>query len=361
MKNWQEKYRNKKVFITGHTGFKGAWLVYWLHQMGAQVKAFALAAEENSLYHTMNGDALCESVVGDIRDADHLYQEVTAFQPDFVFHLAAQSLVRESYRESRYTFEVNSMGTVNLLEALRGVHKKCSVVIITTDKVYENQEVMRPYKEEDRLGGYDPYSASKACAELITQCYRNAFFNTADYAHHQKAIATARAGNVIGGGDWAEDRLIPDIARSLANGIPLIIRSPHAIRPWQHVLEPLCGYLLLGIRLSEEPITFSEGWNFGPDIEDNLTVQEMVEKALAIWGSGTYEIQASKENFHEAGLLKLDIEKTKMRLAWTPAFTADVAVQRTMQWYRDFLAAPERVADWLARDIEAYTQVAIKV
>ncbi len=354
-------YQNKRVFITGHTGFKGPWLVYWLQALGAEVAGYALPADEHSLYREMAGDTLCHSIEADIREVDTLRQTIVNFQPDYIFHMAAQSLVRESYRNALPTFETNAMGTANLLEALKSLDKACAVVVVTTDKVYENLERMQPYVETDRLGGYDPYSTSKACCELITQSYRSCFFNIGEYSTHKKAIAIARAGNVIGGGDWSADRLIPDIARGLERGETIVIRYPQAVRPWQHVLEPLFGYLLLGSKLAKAPQLYSEAWNFGPEIEDNLTVQQVVEKALQVWGSGDYRIESTDDNFHEAGLLRLDINKAKTKLGWTPVFNAEQAISRTMAWYRDYLQLPDSTRELLARDIEAYVHSVIAV
>jgi len=240
---FENTYKGKKIFLSGHTGFKGSWMLTWLHQLGAEVRGYALTPEnENDLYNLINGDKLCNSVIGDIRDKEKLVNTIIDFQPDFIFHLAAQPLVRRSYEMPLYTFEVNVNGTVHLLEAIRNLQKKCTVVIITTDKVYENQETDYAYREDDKLGGYDPYSASKAAAEIVVSSYRNSFFNPADYEKHKKAIATARAGNVIGGGDRAADRIVPDIIHALETGMPVIVRNPYAVRPWQHVLDPLSGY-----------------------------------------------------------------------------------------------------------------------
>ncbi|MEO1628069.1 MAG: CDP-glucose 4,6-dehydratase, partial [Bacteroidota bacterium] len=318
-------------------------------------KGYALKADEPSLFHAMEGESLCQSVEGDIRDAHKLRQELHDFAPDFVFHLAAQSLVRESYKNTLYTYETNTLGTANLLEALKGLSKKCTVVIITTDKVYENLERPDPYVETDRLGGYDPYSASKACTEIITNSYRLGFFHPNTYDQHQVAIATARAGNVIGGGDWAVDRLIPDIVRGLEREEPIVLRCPSAVRPWQHVLEPLYGYLLLGLQLQASPVRFGEGWNFGPEISDNLTVEEVVQRSLKVWGSGRYEVQATGDNFHEANLLRLDIEKAKQKLGWLPVFSADTAIEKTIAWYRDHLRGISSARELVSRDIRLYT------
>ena len=242
--------KNKKVFLTGHTGFKGAWLTFMLHQMGAEVMGYSLSPNTNpSLFEVLHGENLCHSVIGDIRDTEHLHKCMTNFQPDIVFHLAAQPIVRTSYQIPAETFEVNAIGTANVLDGIRLLDNPCVGVMITTDKVYQNNETGQAYKEDDRFGGYDPYSASKACAELVIESYRKSFFNPADYGKHQKAIASARAGNVIGGGDWAADRLIPDIVRALSKGEAVQIRNPKAVRPWQHVLEPLSGYILLAQKL----------------------------------------------------------------------------------------------------------------
>ena len=330
----EKYYRGKKVFLTGHTGFKGAWLLSWLHTLGAQIKGYSLAPEnEYDLYNVIAGDSLCESVIADILDKERLKSELTSFAPDFVFHLAAQPLVRLSYEIPAGTFEVNAIGTANVLDAIRLLDKPCAGIFITTDKVYENQEWQYPYRENDRLGGYDPYSASKACAELIISSYRNSFFSLANYSRHQKAIASARAGNVIGGGDWAKDRIIPDIIRALRQGEPVSVRNPLSVRPWQHVLEPLGGYLHLGTKMIDDPLTFSDAWNFGPLSEDNLTVEELVNVALQTWGKGTYQKPGLPDQPHEAGLLKLDISNTVANMGWTPKFTARVAIQNTLEWY----------------------------
>ncbi|RZK32381.1 MAG: CDP-glucose 4,6-dehydratase, partial [Hymenobacter sp.] len=267
--DFRATYAGKRVFLTGHTGFKGAWLLAWLHELGATVRGYALAPQTTpSLYEVIGGEALCEkSVIADLRQRDLLTQEVVDFQPDFVFHLAAQPLVRLSYDIPAETFEVNALGTAYMLEAVRQLEKPCTVVLITTDKVYENKEWVYPYRETDRLGGYDPYSASKACTELVINSYVQSFFNKADYARHQKAIAVGRAGNVIGGGDWALDRIVPDIVRAVQAGQPVQLRNPAAVRPWQHVLEPLGGYLLLGAKLSQDAARYAGAWNFGPHLD----------------------------------------------------------------------------------------------
>jgi CDP-glucose 4,6-dehydratase len=335
----EKAYRGKKVFLTGHTGFKGSWLLLWLHSLGAEVKGYALAPEnKNDLYHLIEGDSLCHSVIADIRDRKKIKEEVLSFQPDFIFHLAAQPLVRLSYQLPVETFETNITGTANLLDAMRFLDKPCDAVMITTDKVYENLEKEYHYKETDRLGGFDPYSASKAAAEIVISSYRNSFFNLNEYGRHQKSIAVARAGNVIGGGDRAKDRIIPDIIRALESNEDIIVRNPEAVRPWQHVLEPVFGYLLLGARLKENPSFFGDAWNFGPEHEDFLKVGALVELAIQSWGNGKYKTPELAGQPHEAGLLQLDNTKAKTGLGWTPGFNSETAIRKTMDWYRN--AAP---------------------
>jgi len=328
-------YAGKKVFLTGHTGFKGSWLLTWLHLLGAEVTGYALAPEgEPNLYTLLKGDDLCKSVIADLNQREVLEQALLECQPDFVFHLAAQPLVRLSYQRPTETFQVNALGTAHVLDAVRRLDKPCTVVLITTDKVYENKEWIYPYRETDRLGGYDPYSASKACAEIIINSYSQSFFNPAAYAQHQKGIAVGRAGNVIGGGDWALDRIIPDIVRALEKGEAVQVRNPSAVRPWQHVLEPLGGYLLLGAKLAEQPATFGGAWNFGPHLEDALPVSELVNLSLAAWGEGEYETPSTVGQPHEAGLLKLDISKAVNELQWKPQYNAQESIYKTIAWYK---------------------------
>lgn len=350
-------YANKKVFLTGHTGFKGSWLLYWLELLGAKVKGYSLAPEPDGFYQLIQGDSRCQSVVADIRDAARLQRELLAFQPDFIFHLAAQPLVRLSYEIPTETFEVNALGTAYLLNAVRQLFNPCVVVLITTDKVYENKEWHYPYRESDRLGGYDPYSASKAMAELVISSYRNSYFNPSNYATHQKTIASARAGNVIGGGDFAKDRIIPDIVRALQAGVAITVRNPDAVRPWQHVLEPLGGYLLLGDTLAKNPTTTDAAWNFGPYMADCLTVRELVEASITAWESGTYYVPERGGQPHEAGLLKLDISKAQSQLGWQPYYNSRQAIQLTIDWFKQAMVAPDRVADFTKSQIEAYMQV----
>lgn len=341
----QETYRGKRVFLTGHTGFKGSWLLKILTMLGAEVRGYALQpAGVPNLYSIINGDDLCQSVIADLRNREALKAAVLDFRPDFVFHLAAQPLVRLSYQIPSETFEVNAIGTANLLDAIALLDKPCNAVLVTTDKVYHNNEWEYPYRENDRLGGNDPYSASKACAELVIDSYRNSFFNIQNYDTHKKAIAVGRAGNVIGGGDWSENRLIPDIVKALNKNEKIEIRNPESVRPWQHVLEPLVGYLLLGAKLCSDPQQYSQAYNFGPDLDDALPVNEMVEMAIDCWGGGEYFINNGINQVHEAGLLKLDVSKAKAQLNWSPKMAAYKAVANTITWYKEFYKSTDMVA-----------------
>lgn len=356
-KHLEKYYKDKKIFLTGHTGFKGSWLLFWLKMLGSDVKGYALAPEGDlNLFDSIKGSELSHSVISDIRDKEKLEKEILDYKPDFIFHLAAQPLVRLSYETPTETFDVNAIGTANVLNAVRFLEKPCIVVCITTDKVYENTEQHYHYKETDRLGGYDPYSASKACAEIIISSYRNSFFNTKDYSIHKKSIASTRAGNVIGGGDWAKDRIIPDIIRALSEDKPIVVRNPKAVRPWQHVLEPLGGYLHLGTKMIDEPVKYSEAWNFGPNIEDDLTVEELVNIALKSWGKGIYEKPKLTDQPHEAGLLMLDINKVKQELDWQPKMNASESIQLTLDWYKSFLEK-NNASDLLKSQIQKFTSL----
>ncbi|MEP7279232.1 MAG: CDP-glucose 4,6-dehydratase [Bacteroidota bacterium] len=348
----QNFYSGKKVFLTGHTGFKGAWLTALLHSLGATVKGYALDPEPGpGLYKLLQPLQLEESIIADIRDKERLSRELLAFQPDFIFHLAAQSLVRRSYSIPAETFDVNVTGTANLLEALTRLKGKCSAVIVTTDKVYENKEQNILYREEDRLGGYDPYSASKACTELVVNAFRNSFFNPSGHTQHQKTIASARAGNVIGGGDWSADRLVPDIIRALQKEQTIAVRNPGAIRPWQHVLEPLTGYLLLAAQLHEAPASCATAYNFGPYPDDHLTVKELVSIAVTQWGGGNWQDVSDAHQPHEAGLLQLNIGRATKDLPWKPVLRAADAITWTLDWYRQ---PPEKQAEFTFQQIKNY-------
>lgn len=330
-------YKGKRVFLTGHTGFKGAWMLQILQWLGADVKGYALAPEkDNDLYNQVNGNELCyASIEGDLRDLDMLHGELVRFEPHFVFHLAAQSLVRRSYAEPVDTFMVNTQGTVHMLNALRDVQNPCIGLMITTDKVYQNPERGTPFKEDDKLGGYDPYSASKAAAEIVIESYQRSFFNPADYSKHQKSVASVRAGNVIGGGDFADDRIIPDIVRALEFDQPVDLRNPASIRPWQHVLEPLGAYLYLGAKMSEQPQEYSTAFNFGPNEEDMLTVEELTNIFIQQFGRGTYNVLQQEGALHEAKLLLLDSNKAKQMIGWQPKLDARTAIRWTADWYAD--------------------------
>jgi CDP-glucose 4,6-dehydratase len=351
----KKTYEGKKIFLTGHTGFKGSWMLKTLHLLGAEVKGYALAPQtEDDLFHLIQGDQICDSVIADLRDREILKKAISDFQPDFVFHLAAQPLVRLSYEIPSETFEVNAIGTANLLDAVRLLEKKCSVVLITTDKVYHNNEWEYPYRENDRLGGYDPYSASKACTELVIDSYKNSFFNKSKIAVHQKGIAVGRAGNVIGGGDWSKDRLIPDIAKALSQNLEIVIRNPNSVRPWQHVLEPVIAYLILGMNLAADPIKFGEVYNFGPYAADALPVKEMLKLAINCWGTGNFKVEQVADQPHEAGLLKLDISKAIADLKWQPKLNASKAVETTINWYKSFVHSKSEIDSITAAQILDY-------
>ncbi len=329
-----EKFKNKKVLITGHTGFKGSWLLVWLNQLGAHIRGLALAPlNSNDLYSKIGGDLLCESVIQDIRSYEKVKEEILNFEPDYIFHLAAQPLVFESYKNPLYNHEVNILGTANILESLRRLNKLCVVVIITTDKVYYNYEDGRAYKEDDKLGGYDPYSASKAAAELVVDSYRSSFFNPLKFNEHQKSIAVARSGNVIGGGDFSENRLIPDVVKSLENEQIIEVRNPNSVRPWQHVLEALWGYLVLAANQTEHPQTISNAFNFGPDVKEQLTVLDVVKKSIEVWGHGNY-ITKNHKLMHEASLLQLDSSRANLELGFRPTYNAHKAIEKTILWYK---------------------------
>ena len=354
-KRLEEVYKGKKVFLTGHTGFKGAWMLKTLSILGAKVKGYALdPITKNDLFYLIEGNSICNSVIADLRDKKRLEDEIVSFQPDFIFHLAAQPLVRLSYEIPSQTFEINAIGTANVLDAVRLLEKPCAVVLITTDKVYHNKEWLYPYRENDSLGGYDPYSASKACAELLIDSYRNSFFNIENYEQHQKGIAVARAGNVIGGGDWSKDRLIPDIVKAFEIEKPVVIRNPNAVRPWQHVLEPVVGYLLLGVNLAYKPKKFSQAYNFGPNLADTLSVEDMIKLAISSWGNGDYVIEKEEGQPHEAGLLKLDISRAITELKWQPKMDAQQAVSMTMNWYREFNTNESNIADFTTKQIKTF-------
>jgi len=330
-------YNGKRVLVTGHTGFKGGWLSLWLKELGTNVIGYSLEPPTKpSFFEAIGLKNKIIHIIGDVRNEKHLLSVFEKYQPEFVFHLAAQSLVRFSYKEPRLTYETNVMGTVNILEAIRKSKSVRAAVIITSDKCYENKEWIWGYRENDPVGGYDPYSSSKGCAELVVSAYRCSFLNPINQNGHKIAISSVRAGNVIGGGDWREDRLIPDCIKSLSENKPIIIRNPDAIRPWQHVLEPLSGYLLLGAKMYKDGAKYNGAWNFGPSDSDLITVEEITKKIVSYWGSGKYKNEISLKNPHEAKLLKLDCSKARSILKWYPVYNINEALLKTVGWYKMF-------------------------
>ena len=331
-------WKGKRVLVTGHTGFKGSWLCLWLQSLGAEVVGYALnPPTDPSLFEVADVESGMQSIMGDVRDPVRLLSVFSGFRPEIVFHLAAQPLVRHSYVDPVETYSTNVMGTVHLLEAVRKTSGVRAAVNVTSDKCYENREWVWGYRENEPMGGYDPYSNSKGCSELATSAFRNSFFNPRDYARHGVAIASARAGNVIGGGDWAQDRLVPDILRAIGKREPVVIRNPHAIRPWQHVLEPLSGYLKLAQRLYEEGPSYAEGWNFGPNDEDAKPVSWIVENMTRKWGGGASWKLDGAEHPHEAHYLKLDCSKAKTRLGWQPRWGLEQALEMIVSWHKAYL------------------------
>lgn len=328
-------YKDKTVLVTGHTGFKGSWLCFWLEKMGAKVIGYSLEAPTQPNHFELLKPKII-SILGDTRDLAKLESVFENYSPEIVFHLAAQALVRPSYDDPITTYETNVMGTLKVFEAARKANVK-AIVNITSDKAYENKEDGRGYSEEDPLGGYDPYSSSKGCAELLTASYRNSYFNPKMYKQtHNTLLASCRAGNVIGGGDWAKERLITDIMLSVSQGKKVQIRNPHATRPWQHVLEPLSGYLLLGQKLLEEKVEFAQAWNFGPTQEDAIRVEEVVKKVKNYWDRIEYVIDQNIEQPHEAQLLNLDCSKAKSTLRWESVWSSEKTFEKTVQWYKNY-------------------------
>lgn len=330
MKQFNDRYRGTRVLLTGHTGFKGSWLSCWLTELGAHVVGVALpAATSPNHWNLLNLDIPQHLI--DIRNGDALAQRVSKERPEIVFHLAAQPLVRRSYQDPLETWSTNVIGTANVLEACRHVDSVRAIVVVTTDKVYENREWLWAYRENERLGGHDPYSASKAASELVVASYNKSYF----HASGAPLLATARAGNVIGGGDWSENRLIPDVVRSIDSGCPLMIRFPEATRPWQHVLECLSGYLLLGQMLLEGRPEYADAWNFGPDQESTVPVREVLTRLKKYWPETSWQTE-SQPQFHEAGLLCLDSSKSRVKLGWRPVWGLDDAIKTTADWYRAY-------------------------
>ncbi len=352
----KNQYNDKKVLVTGHTGFKGSWLSIWLKQLGADVVGVALEPKsESDNFCLANVSSIVKDIRLDIRDKSAIIKLINDEKPEIIFHMAAQPLVLESYESPLETFETNTLGTANILEAIRLTDAVKTAVFITTDKVYENKEWIWPYREDERMGGYDPYSASKGASELIISSYRNSFFNPKDYSKHGKSIASVRAGNVIGGGDWSENRIIPDCVKALENNESIDIRSPKSVRPWQHVLEPLGGYLLLGAKMMSQPIELAEAWNFGPEAENVTNVGDLVEIVIQTYGKGSWNDLSDAAAPHEAKLLALDINKAKYRLGWKPLLNIKETVEFTVDWYKNYDA--EEVLKLCQRQIDDYIKV----
>ena len=331
-------YRDKRILVTGHTGFKGSWLCAWLTSLGADVLGFSLTpGTDPNHFELISSDLSMQSVIGDIRDLFALRRTWSNFQPEIVFHLAAQPLVRLSYEQPVETMHANVIGTANVFEACRHTPSVRAIVNITSDKCYENREWIWGYRENDPMGGYDPYSASKGCAELVTGAYRNSFFHPEQYGTtHNILLASARAGNVIGGGDWAKDRIITDLVQAASRGEKLSIRNPAATRPWQHVLDPLSGYLLLGSKLLAGNVEYADGWNFGPSDDESIPVLDVVRQMQKHWNKVDFQILSSRHQPHEAGLLKLDCSKARMRLSWNSVWDSGQTFQKTAEWYRAY-------------------------
>ena len=351
---------NRRVLITGHTGFKGSWLCLFLHKLGADVYGYALEPPTNpSLFNDAKIVDLVTSFIGDIRDLDKLQKVIQEVQPELVIHMAAQPLVRKSYQYPVETYAVNVMGTVHLLEACRYSESIRGIVTVTSDKCYENRGWHWGYRENESMGGYDPYSSSKGCSELVTSAYRSSFFNPHAYPEHGVALASVRAGNVIGGGDWANDRLIPDFIRAISKGERVRIRNPYAIRPWQHVLEPLTGYLTLAAKLYTQGTAFAQSWNFGPEDNDSKNVEWIVKTICELWGKGaSYEIDMNPQP-HEDSYLKLDCSKAKAELNWSPKWGIANALESIVEWNKAWLAG-EDMRRMTENQIDRYLSIQTK-
>ena len=346
-------WRGKKVIVTGHTGFKGSWLSIWLHDLGAKVIGYSLdpRSDRDNFVLSGIGNKIID-IRGDIRDAERLHKMFEKYQPEIVFHLAAQPIVRFSYEYPKETYETNVMGTLNVLECIRSTKNTKVGIMVTTDKCYENKEQIWGYRETDPFGGYDPYSSSKACAEILISSYRNSFMSPKEYEKHRKSIASVRAGNVIGGGDWAKDRIIPDCIRALETNHPIYIRNPKAVRPWQHVLEPLAGYMLLAEKIYESPIKYAGGWNFGPEYNSFSTVWDVAKRITREYGLGELKDCTNLDDLHEATLLYLDITKAKHELGWKPRMGIEKTIQMTVDWYKKYKTEP--VYDLCIKQIRDY-------
>jgi len=354
-------FKNKSVLVTGHTGFKGSWLALWLHELGAKVTGLALPPNtEPSHFDLIYLHDLITHIEGDIRDEKAVRKAFNKAKPEIVFHLAAQALVRDSYDDPKTTFDINIGGTVNVLEAIRHCPFIKAAVIITSDKCYENKEWIWGYRENDPMGGHDPYSASKGAVEIVCSTYLRSFFRQGARGPHI-GFATARAGNVIGGGDWAKDRIIPDCVRALSRKVPIIIRNPNATRPWQHVLDPLSGYLLLAKHLMESPERYSGAWNFGPDDKGQIRVMELADSFIKAWGNGTKKTSPLQEKApHEAHLLKLCIDKAVQELDWKPTLNSEAAINWTVDWYKIWHEKKKDLRKKSAYQINKFNQLWVK-
>lgn len=337
MKGFNDVYKDKTVLVTGHTGFKGSWLSIWLNELGANVIGYSLDpyTERDNFVLSKIGEKIVD-IRGDIRDKSKLEEVFSSYQPEFVFHLAAQPLVRLSYENPVETYETNVMGTINVLEAIRKTKATKVGIMITTDKCYDNKEQLWGYRESDSMGGYDPYSSSKGAAEIAINSWRLSFFNPEEYEKHGKSIASVRAGNVIGGGDWAKDRIIPDCIKAIEAGIPIEIRSPQSVRPWEHVLEPLSGYLMLGEKMYNNPVKYSEAWNFGPELSSIIHVWSIAQSVIIKFEAGELKDVSDPNAVHEARLLALDISKARFKLGWVPTLTIDETIKYTVDWYKNY-------------------------
>lgn len=357
-KIWQElkdTYSGQSVFVTGHTGFMGGWLTYTLQLLGANVTGYSLAPTyDNNLYDLLDLEHIHQSIIGDIRDKGGIMEAVEKAKPAFYFHLAAQPIVKTSYKFPSDTYSSNVMGTLNVLESIAAQKQQVTSVLITTDKVYQNNELGKPFTEDDPMGGHDMYSSSKACCEILIESYVKSFLHKDKIDQHQKSVSTCRAGNVFGGGDWAEYRLVPDIARSICAGKPIEIRSPEAIRPWQHVIEPVFAYLYLAMKQAKDPKRYADTYNLGPEERDTLTVKDLLEKAIATWGKGEFVINKDPNAPHEAKLLMLDCQKVKSALHWKPQINVDQALEMTIQWYKHNNEDPKTSKAFTKKQIEEY-------
>src|SRR5450830_1036901 len=353
-------YAGRRVFVTGHTGFKGSWLTQWLLLLGAEVTGYSIGVPtQPSLYESLDLPGQIQDVRGDVRRFQDVQTAMDQAAPEVIIHMAAQALVLPSYADPLTTFETNVMGTTNVLEAARHCPSVRSVVIVTTDKCYANNEWQYGYREADALGGHDPYSASKAAAEMVVASYRSSFFDVGETPEKRTGIASVRSGNVIGGGDWAADRLVPDCMRALAEGKPIVVRNPGSVRPWQHVLEPLSGYLWLGALLARDPARYGGAWNFGPDPESAVSVEQLVSQVCqACGGTAGFETATSAQALSEAGILRLDCTKARSQLGWHPVYDVGEAVQQTVTWCRSTMEDPKQAAALSVQNIDDYVRAA---